>query len=90
LNIATKALTSLTDGYDNFPLCSPRGDLIASEHLQNSVVIPFELAGARHTARINQLRKSSRTPSQISSKPLKSFHRSGLPRSIPAGSLFGH
>jgi hypothetical protein len=28
LNIATKTVTTLTDGYDNFPLRSPRGDLI--------------------------------------------------------------
>jgi Tol biopolymer transport system component len=28
LNIETKAITNLTDGYDNFPLWSPRGDLI--------------------------------------------------------------
>jgi Tol biopolymer transport system component len=28
LNIATKTVTTLTDGYDNFPLWSPRGDLI--------------------------------------------------------------
>jgi len=28
MNLATKAVTTLTDGYDNFPLWSPRGDLI--------------------------------------------------------------
>jgi Tol biopolymer transport system component len=28
MNLDTKAITSLTDGYDNFPLWSPRGDLI--------------------------------------------------------------
>ena len=28
LNIATKTVTTLIDGYDNFPLWSPRGDLI--------------------------------------------------------------
>src|SRR4029077_7484942 len=28
MNIETKAVTNLTDGYDNFPLWSPRGDLI--------------------------------------------------------------
>jgi Tol biopolymer transport system component len=28
MNLETKAITSLTDGYDNFPLWSPRGDLI--------------------------------------------------------------
>lgn len=28
MNLETKAMTSLTDGYDNFPLWSPRGDLI--------------------------------------------------------------
>ena len=28
MNIETKAVTTLTDGYDNFPLWSPRGDLI--------------------------------------------------------------
>lgn len=27
-NLETKAVTALTDGYDNFPLWSPRGDLI--------------------------------------------------------------
>jgi TolB protein len=29
MNLESKAVTSLTDGYDNFPLWSPRGDLIA-------------------------------------------------------------
>ena len=28
MNIETKAVTTLTKGYDNFPLWSPRGDLI--------------------------------------------------------------
>ncbi len=28
MNLETKAVTTLTDGYDNFPLWSPRGDLI--------------------------------------------------------------
>ena len=28
MNIETKAVTTLTEGYDNFPLWSPRGDLI--------------------------------------------------------------
>ena len=28
MNLETKAITTLTDGYDNFPLWSPRGDLI--------------------------------------------------------------
>ena len=28
MNLETKAVTSLSDGYDNFPLWSPRGDLI--------------------------------------------------------------
>lgn len=28
MDLRTKAVTSLTDGYDNFPLWSPRGDLI--------------------------------------------------------------
>jgi TolB protein len=28
MDLATKAITTLTDGYDNFPLWSPRGDLI--------------------------------------------------------------
>ncbi len=28
MNLDTKAVTNLTDGYDNFPLWSPRGDLI--------------------------------------------------------------
>lgn len=28
MNLETKAVTKLTDGYDNFPLWSPRGDLI--------------------------------------------------------------
>ena len=28
MNIETRALTTLTNGYDNFPLWSPRGDLI--------------------------------------------------------------
>jgi TolB protein len=34
LNIATKAVTNLTDGYDNFPLWSPRGDLIMFSRLE--------------------------------------------------------
>jgi Tol biopolymer transport system component len=33
LNIATKTVTTLTDGYDNFPLWSPRGDLIMFSRL---------------------------------------------------------
>ena len=28
INLETKAVTNLTSGYDNFPLWSPRGDLI--------------------------------------------------------------
>ena len=28
MDLITKAVTNLTDGYDNFPLWSPRGDLI--------------------------------------------------------------
>ena len=28
MNLETKAVTTLTEGYDNFPLWSPRGDLI--------------------------------------------------------------
>lgn len=28
MNLETRAITNLTDGYDNFPLWSPRGDLI--------------------------------------------------------------
>ena len=28
MDLETKAVTELTDGYDNFPLWSPRGDLI--------------------------------------------------------------
>jgi TolB protein len=28
MNLDTRAITSLTDGYDNFPLWSPRGDII--------------------------------------------------------------
>ena len=35
LNIATKAVTTLTDGYDNFPLWSPRGDLIMFSRLEH-------------------------------------------------------
>jgi Tol biopolymer transport system component len=34
LNIATKAVTTLTDGYDNFPLWSPRGDLIMFSRIE--------------------------------------------------------
>ena len=34
MNIATKAVTTLTDGYDNFPLWSPRGDLIMFSRLE--------------------------------------------------------
>lgn len=34
LNIATKTVTTLTDGYDNFPLWSPRGDLIMFSRLE--------------------------------------------------------
>jgi len=33
MNIETKAVTNLTDGYDNFPLWSPRGDLIMFSRL---------------------------------------------------------
>lgn len=34
LNIATKAVATLTDGYDNFPLWSPRGDLIMFSRIE--------------------------------------------------------
>ncbi len=34
LNIATKTVTTLTDGYDNFPLWSPRGDLIVFSRVE--------------------------------------------------------
>jgi len=33
MNVATKAITTLTTGYDNFPLWSPRGDLIMFSRL---------------------------------------------------------
>ena len=33
MNLGTKAVTSLTSGYDNFPLWSPRGDLIMFSRL---------------------------------------------------------
>jgi len=35
LNLETKAVTTLTKGYDNFPLWSPRGDLIMFSHLND-------------------------------------------------------
>jgi TolB protein len=34
LNISTKAIATLTDGYDNFPLWSPRGDLIMFSRIE--------------------------------------------------------
>ncbi len=34
MNIDTKAITTLTSGYDNFPLWSPRGDLIMFSRLE--------------------------------------------------------
>ena len=40
MNLETKAVTTLTSGYDNFPLWSPRGDLIM-----------FSRAGRRATTR---------------------------------------
>ena len=33
MNLETKAVTTLTEGYDNFPLWSPRGDLIMFSRL---------------------------------------------------------
>src|SRR5438876_5436452 len=35
MNIETGAITTLTRGYDNFPLWSPRGDLIMSSRLEH-------------------------------------------------------
>ncbi len=35
MDIRTKAVTSLTEGYDNFPLWSPRGDLIMFSRLDD-------------------------------------------------------
>ncbi len=35
MNLETKAVTALTRGYDNFPLWSPRGDLIMFSRLTN-------------------------------------------------------
>ena len=35
MNLETKAVTTLTDGYDNFPLWSPRGDLIMFSRAAN-------------------------------------------------------
>jgi Tol biopolymer transport system component len=34
MNVDTKAITTLTSGYDNFPLWSPRGDLIMFSRLE--------------------------------------------------------
>src|SRR4030095_8883920 len=34
MNIETKAVTALTHGYENFPLWSPRGDLIMFSRLE--------------------------------------------------------
>jgi Tol biopolymer transport system component len=34
MNVDTKAVTTLTSGYDNFPLWSPRGDLIMFSRLE--------------------------------------------------------
>lgn len=36
LNLTTKAVTTLTNGYDNFPLWSPRGDLIMFSRIEDS------------------------------------------------------
>lgn len=35
MDLATRAVTNLTDGYDNFPLWSPRGDLIMFARLSS-------------------------------------------------------
>ena len=34
MSVETKAITTLTSGYDNFPLWSPRGDLIMFSRLE--------------------------------------------------------
>ncbi len=40
MNLETKAVTTLTNAYDNFPLWSPRGDLIMFARLSGGAYVP--------------------------------------------------
>ena len=44
MTLATRAVATLTDGYDNFPLWSPRGDLIMFSRIDEGEEMRTEIS----------------------------------------------